>query len=174
MKKLLIGALLGAAAFTVPSMANAAQTIVISGPSGTFGDDEVVCGAGEATPCSFTRTFNFTTQAGFELVNATISSIASSAMTNLDFTRVTLNDVSFDTVRTGTTEFRELVSQALNPVGSNNTLLVTGTTGGNAAFSGTLSFAAVPEPTTWAMMLIGFGAVGYSMRKRPSRRLQMA
>lgn len=27
--------------------------------------------------------------------------------------------------------------------------------------------SAVPEPGTWAMMLIGFGAVGYSMRKRP-------
>jgi hypothetical protein len=33
--------------------------------------------------------------------------------------------------------------------------------------------SAVPEPTTWAMMLIGFGAVGYSMRKRPSRQLQL-
>lgn len=26
--------------------------------------------------------------------------------------------------------------------------------------------AAVPEPTTWAMMLIGFGGIGYSMRRR--------
>jgi hypothetical protein len=26
--------------------------------------------------------------------------------------------------------------------------------------------SAVPEPTTWAMMLVGFGAVGYSMRRR--------
>lgn len=26
--------------------------------------------------------------------------------------------------------------------------------------------AIVPEPTTWAMMLLGFGAVGYSMRRR--------
>jgi hypothetical protein len=26
--------------------------------------------------------------------------------------------------------------------------------------------SAVPEPATWAMMLIGFGAVGYSMRRR--------
>jgi hypothetical protein len=26
--------------------------------------------------------------------------------------------------------------------------------------------SAVPEPTTWAMMLVGFGAVGFSMRRR--------
>lgn len=26
---------------------------------------------------------------------------------------------------------------------------------------------AVPEPSTWAMMLLGFGVVGYSMRRRP-------
>jgi hypothetical protein len=24
----------------------------------------------------------------------------------------------------------------------------------------------VPEPSTWAMMLVGFGAVGHSMRRR--------
>jgi hypothetical protein len=36
--------------------------------------------------------------------------------------------------------------------------------------------SAVPEPTTWAMMLIGFGAVGYSMRSRKNlvRRTQAA
>ncbi len=28
--------------------------------------------------------------------------------------------------------------------------------------------SAVPEPATWAMMLIGFGAVGYSLRRRRS------
>ena len=28
---------------------------------------------------------------------------------------------------------------------------------------------AVPEPTSWAMMLIGFGGIGFSMRKRRSR-----
>ena len=28
------------------------------------------------------------------------------------------------------------------------------------------SQSAVPEPSTWAMMLIGFGAVGYGMRRR--------
>jgi hypothetical protein len=32
--------------------------------------------------------------------------------------------------------------------------------------AGSQVMSAVPEPTTWAMMLIGFGAVGYSMRRR--------
>ena len=30
--------------------------------------------------------------------------------------------------------------------------------------------SAVPEPATWAFMLIGFGAVGYSLRRAPQRR----
>jgi hypothetical protein len=29
-----------------------------------------------------------------------------------------------------------------------------------------LSFSPVPEPSTWAMMLIGFGAIGFSIRRR--------
>jgi hypothetical protein len=36
------------------------------------------------------------------------------------------------------------------------------------------AFAPVPEPSTWAMMLVGFGAVGYSMRRRPRYRLVQA
>ena len=31
-----------------------------------------------------------------------------------------------------------------------------------------LNFPAVPEPTSWAMMLLGFGAIGFAMRRRPS------
>ena len=31
-------------------------------------------------------------------------------------------------------------------------------------------FAAVPEPATWALMILGFGAVGAAMRRRPVTR----
>ena len=42
-----------------------------------------------------------------------------------------------------------------------------GTTSGGGGESGTLSFfAAVPEPSTWAMMLLGFGGIGFAMRRR--------
>jgi hypothetical protein len=33
-------------------------------------------------------------------------------------------------------------------------------------FNGTFTFTAIPEPATWAMMLIGFGGIGASMRAR--------
>ena len=34
----------------------------------------------------------------------------------------------------------------------------------------TLAFVAVPEPTTWAMMFVGFGSIGLAVRSR-SRRM---
>ena len=37
-----------------------------------------------------------------------------------------------------------------------------------------ISTGAVPEPGTWAMMLIGFGAIGGAMRRRPAVRLAAA
>ena len=33
---------------------------------------------------------------------------------------------------------------------------------------------AIPEPSTWAMMLLGFGSVGYAMRRRPTARFAQA
>lgn len=46
-------------------------------------------------------------------------------------------------------------------------------TPGSARVNGTFTYltAAVPEPGTWAMMLLGFGAVGFAMRRRRTPRL---
>lgn len=54
---------------------------------------------------------------------------------------------------------------------------VTFGTPGSTAVGGTFTLitSAVPEPSTWAMMLIGFGAVGFAVRRRkPAANLQLA
>ena len=37
---------------------------------------------------------------------------------------------------------------------------------GPGTFTGSVSATALPEPSTWAMMLLGFGVIGYAMRRR--------
>ena len=46
-------------------------------------------------------------------------------------------------------------------------------TPGTARVSGTFTYLtqSVPEPSTWAMMLLGFGAVGFALRRRRTPRL---
>lgn len=39
-------------------------------------------------------------------------------------------------------------------------------------FNGSVSAPAVPEPATWGLMLLGFGGVGFALRRRRSRMLQ--
>lgn len=41
----------------------------------------------------------------------------------------------------------------------------TSTNSGNG-YSGTVTLAAVPEPGTWALFILGFGALGFAMRRR--------
>lgn len=54
-------------------------------------------------------------------------------------------------------------------------LRLIGSTTQTASYSGTLDFsAAVPEPGTWALLLAGFGMVGYSMRRRNQAFPQIA
>ena len=175
-KKLAYLSTIAVASFMATS-AQAAQFIDITGPSGTFGDNEVVCTGGAAGPCSFTRAFNFVTPAGFNITSVDISSIFSTTnpLTDINFSSVMLNGVDFNTLATGTQEFRNLLNQSLVP-GANNTINVAGTTGGNAAFSGNLSFAsvaAVPEPAAWMLMLIGMAGVGYSMRRKDKTTLRV-
>jgi len=58
------------------------------------------------------------------------------------------------------------------------TLHIQGTRGDAGSFGGNVSFAAapapVPEPATWAMMLLGFGAIGWQVRRRRAPLLAQA
>ena len=44
----------------------------------------------------------------------------------------------------------------------------------NLSNGGTLIIGAVPEPSTWLMMIVGFGGIGYSIRRRRKAAAVMA
>lgn len=45
--------------------------------------------------------------------------------------------------------------------------LINGNNGSTGTLGGTITIAqAIPEPGTWAMMLVGFGAVGFALRRK--------
>lgn len=54
------------------------------------------------------------------------------------------------------------------PLGSNTLTFSGNLLGGGTSdtASGTLTLTAVPEPSTWAMFILGFGALGFAMRRR--------
>lgn len=165
MKKCLL-AVSGLFALAFSSNANAALTITIAGASGTFGNSTVVCPPGP-TPCAFANLANFVTPIGYRLVGVTLSSImtGTNSATNIDFTVASLNGVNFAVTSFGDVEFRRLQNLLLI-AGANNTLRIEGITGGDASYAGTLSFAAVPEPSVWAMMILGIGIIGVGLRQR--------
>jgi hypothetical protein len=52
-------------------------------------------------------------------------------------------------------------------------LEIAGNGGGTSGYGGNLSVAAVPEPTTWAMMLLGFAGVGFMAYRRRNSAFRM-
>ena len=174
-KKASVAAALASAMFA--TAANAALIVIeTSPPAGGFTQNNVQCATPTTpAPCTFSDEGTFVTPAGYQLVSATISTISSSALTNIDFGSVLLNGVAFTMSPTGVFESGFISMQPFAPGGVNR-LSVTGTTGGNGSYRGTLSFAsmaAVPEPTTWMLMLMGMAGVGFSMRRKEKQTLRV-
>ena len=168
-------------ALAVATLGTAAQavTIVNTGPvitanSGTY--SAKLTGMSGA----FTDMISFWAPTGFNLQSADITSnyTGSNKKANIDFTSVLLNGVAFGTISTGQSEIRSIFDQPL--LTGWNTITVKGFTGvgakiSDAAFTGTLSFGnAVPEPATWALMLLGIGGIGAGMRRRNVSALRFA
>jgi hypothetical protein len=76
-----------------------------------------------------------------------------------------------DQFATGSEILADPLTAGVSSFGYGRTTTVSGGTtlflndDGNA-FIAAETFGAVPEPATWAMMLVGFGAVGHTMRRR--------
>lgn len=59
----------------------------------------------------------------------------------------------------------------LSSFGAIDEIMVTGGSGDPSGFGyDDFSYTFLPEPSTWALMLLGFGAIGVSMRRNRNRR----
>lgn len=173
MKTLVLAAAF-AATMLAGSAANALPVITFTAPeadgsfTGMFGNSGI---AGDAMG-NFSDTYTFNLPAGVTAwtITSTFNNIAPT--NNIDFTTVQFNGVNFNIGSTGNNEYRFLNNQ-FTTNGSQN-LTVNGYSGGNGTYSGTLAFSlvpggAVPEPASWALMLVGFGGVGAILRNQRRR-----
>lgn len=97
--------------------------------------------------------FDFTSFTGTTLFTQTVGGVG-------DYNASPWTLVSFTAPTTGT--------YALNASVRNNL------DGSNASYLLLDAAGAVPEPGTWLLMLLGFGAVGFSMRRRKNTRVSFA
>ena len=171
MRKLFIG-LVGAAALAMGSDASATITVnssslTYTGPS-TLGADTTIgySKAGLANPFSEWLNFTNTLQSIYSVTLDTSSS-------SVNFTSAYLTDgtnFSYLTCQAGclggTSEFWALDDTLLGA--GVYTLWVNGTNSSTGSLAGTITITdhGVPEPATWAMMLLGFGAIGLQLRRR--------
>jgi hypothetical protein len=163
--------------------AHAALSINIPGslPSGTFESSSIFCTTG--APCAFSESINFTTPVPYNLVSASISTIAVGGIGStsdinlisvfLDGNAFTLTSLIGGVFEVGGLSNMSFVAPGMHTLTVNGVSFGTGV-GSDGSYSGTLTFAtagggnpgAVPEPATWLSMIMGFGALGFAMRSR--------
>lgn len=158
---------LAAIAATMPVAAIAAPTVApISNFDGTFGSFAGIANG------PFDNIWTFTvTEEGF--VSGSITATIVGTLPGLTFSSISLNGEELLDTSSGdgtksfslTNIFTDATINELRIVGSGR-----GSYGGSVAFQNLEDSGnpqpAVPEPATWAMMMVGFGLVGYAMRRR--------
>lgn len=151
-------------AFAGQAQAAIIFTMTPESASGRF-DADIVSGVAG----NFTLTDTFARPTGFNMVTATISSIlipSNTPFTDINLFDVYLNDVLFTPMSTGDWESQTLFPEIA--LRDTNTLTINGWSGGGGTITGSFAFSAgaIPEPATWGLMILGFGAVGVALRRR--------
>lgn len=174
MKRAIIVSALAAVVAILPAgSAQAAPTFVYEADvGGDFGNITpiLVDNMGRATNGTFTDSFTFTTTKSLlaSFIFSSTGAISSTAATYLRFDTSTIDGTPIPvTINSGTstqTRSGSLLDFRL-PAGV-HTLFLSGTTNRSGSYSGSFALLAVPETSTWAMMIVGFGAVGGALRRR--------
>lgn len=167
-------ALAGAAALALGSTAANATALVLTTTttpsvtppqSGTFGNS-----FNPASPGLFTDVYNFTLT-GNSLANGSLISVSLAGGNTIDFTcqtcSVLMDGTAFTLQSQGNLDVFTLDPLSLSTGPHAITINGNITSGPTASYSGTVNFnLPLPEPATWAMMLLGFAGIGLAMRSR--------
>lgn len=160
MKKMMRAAAVTAALMFSMAGAMAATTINLTpGPDGHYTGGWNVTHSGD-----FTDTYNFLPELPSVEVSSVLSTIGFRASEDINFTSVTLNGVALTLTSAGPVDYA-YTSEPLYLSGP-LTLVVVGTSGANASYSGTFNMAVVPEPETYALLMAGLGVIGFVARRR--------
>jgi len=154
-----------ATTFAVNTTPNFTST---AGPGGTFSGGFYNTGLAAG---AFSDTFTFTLPTnGFGSGTVTTSANVLGSPNDLDFTSVTINGVTATLTKLGGGLNESAFANNVPIVaGVLNSIVVTGVSRGNGAYGGQLAFIpGVPEPATWGLLMVGFGMVGVSIRRRSS------
>lgn len=179
MKSITYALATGVAALVAAAPAQAATVLFTSGTNIDLVEtDGIYSGAFEAVAledgndANFMATFTFTTPFAGNAIASAIS-IALNPRSNIDFDAIAINGV-FGRVLNGMLD--TAFTDAVLVPGGENRLSIMGRLNppsgqGTAGFGGNVTFAAaglVPEPATWGLFILGFGAIGGALRRRNS------
>lgn len=139
--------------------------------SASFGRSGIGNGTAEGgPPGAFTDIYSFVIPMdGIASGSITTNTSVLGSTTDLDLTSVFFNGVRLTGIGVGLNEalFANSVPIFANAV---NTITINGFSRGNGSYGARGSFmpisAAIPEPATWAMLILGFGVVGQAVRRR--------
>jgi hypothetical protein len=177
LKHALKGAAIAAVALVSATGANAAlirnftaaDLNISTGPMGSITAGFTQTGiseAGQATT-DFTDTYTFRIPAnGFGSGSVITTASFLGASDDTDIISVVVNGITATKSDTGINEFA-FVNNVPIIADAFNTIVVTGLARGNGSYSGTATFTpAVPEPASWALMIMGVGVAGGATRYR--------
>lgn len=155
------------AVFLTATMSGAASAATLLfnfvGPSGTATFQLL----SNPTP-DFSQTFIGSDQFSFNNVSGTYGGVAGTA-SSISFGNGIFSSFSLVAPNLGFTQFGSPVlfsGPPGSPTFSTGTFTLINPFFGNGTLTISEATAAVPEPATWAMMLLGFGAMGVTMRRR--------
>jgi len=187
--------LIGVTALTMASAASATLVITtptsvsVSGPNSVNNIDFTFGYSNSSTDSPFSEMVSWINDlSGLYSVSLTTSAVTADGPTDVDFTAAFVTgtgiigqlDLNPDPSNTDLSETYRLLTQALGA--GTYTLTIQGTREAIGSYGGNVAFEAatardpggVPEPGTWGMMLLGFGTIGWQLRRRRSQVLAQA